>query len=226
MYSVQFVVNSFKIITDHFLTLFKEIPHFEIISQRYGINNHPIWLIGHLALSYDLLNEVLTGKAVMPKEWHNKFAMGSLPMPIKTLYPKNDVLIYHFLDNRNNLIDNVERLTLADLCRPCTISRYAADLPTMGDMLVHIMIAHTQYHTGQLATYRMVHQLDRVPERFDTKKINTNNPEAEVECPFCDKKFTKKFGLSNHIKSSHPNEEPSDSKTDSTQGTEPDESPE
>lgn len=215
------LINSFRLNTDYFLELFEDLPRYKIISQLYGINNHPIWLIGHLTCSFDLLDEVLGGTRLTNEKWEGKFGTGSRPMPIATMYPKPEDLIKLYTQARDKLIDSVMKMSMVDFARPNDVPNYKAYLPTYGDLLTHIMIGHTQYHTGQLVAYRTVHELVRVPEKFDKSQIDKKDG-AYFECPICDKRFTSRLTFSKHLKSHESEHDCStDSETHRTQGAEP-----
>jgi|AntRauTorcE11897_2_1112592.scaffolds.fasta_scaffold16871_2 hypothetical protein len=193
--------HSFRLQTDYFLKLFEDLPSYKLISQLFGFSNHPIWTIGHLSVSYDLLLITLTKKSILPETWHRTFGTGSRPMPINTLYPDSKELVKAFTDCRDDLLFAVGKLTLADYTRPNNIAKYKDHLPTLGDLLSHIMIGHTNYHTGQLVAYRAIHELPRMPEQFDT--ISVDKESGHFECPICDTKFTKRNVYANHLKSVH-----------------------
>lgn len=194
--------HSFRLQTNYFLELFGDLPRYNHCSQLYGFSNHPLWLTGHLANSYDLMNEILAKKTILPQTWRTLFGTGSRPMPINTMYPNEKELVKAFTDCRDDLLYSVSNLTIADFTRPNNVPRYKDDLPTLGDLLSHIMIGHTSYHTGQLVAYRTIHQLERIPHKFDTKSVDKKS--GSFECPICDAKFTKRSIYANHLKSVHP----------------------
>lgn len=194
--------HSFRLQTDYFLKLFEDLPRYKHCSQLYGFINHPLWLIGHLAGSYDQMNEILTGSRELNKKWDTMFGTGSKPTPISTMYPTDKLLINTFKDRRDDLLYSYSKLTIADLTRPNNVPHYQDHLPTLGDLLSHIMCGHTMYHIGQLTTYRTIHSLPRIPERFDTSSVDKES--GSFECPICDAKFTKRNAFASHLRTVHP----------------------
>lgn len=194
------IINSFRLNTDYFLELFEDVPSYKLSSQLYDINNHPIWLIGHMIYSFDQTHKIIGGNRITNDEWDAKFGTGSRPMPITKNYPNTNQLVPLYHQTRDNLIDAVRKLSLADMARPNNLPKYKAYLPTYGDLLTHLMIGHTQYHCGQLSLYRMAHGLVRIPEKFDDSKVDKENG-TFFECPICDKRFTQRPTFSEHLKS-------------------------
>lgn len=201
----NWLIPSFEHGTDRFLTLFNSTPKFNNISQLYSISNHPIWLIGHLAYSFDRACSAVGGEKLLTDKWIKLFGARSRPMPIRTEYPQIEELVNQFTICKNVLSDMVIKLPPQRFSKDSP--EFCRDvLPTVGDFLVYYMVGHVQYHIGQLSTFRAVHQVDRIPDRLDVKTDDVETePSISFICQHCNRKFTKKFALSNHINSAHPN---------------------
>ena len=108
------ITRSFLLNSNYFLELFEDIPSYKMYSQLYGISNHPVWQIGHIANSFDHMNEVLTGKKALNSEWEMMFGTGSRPQPIQKMYPDHDFLLKTFHESRSSLSESISNLSMAD----------------------------------------------------------------------------------------------------------------
>ncbi len=120
--------------------------------------NHPAWVLGHLAICTDYAAGLLGLPAACPKPWAQLFGPGSTPRPDRSIYPAK-------VDLLNVLEKGHERVTKAarnadpeSIAQPHTleIAFLKGPLPTVGDLLAHLMTTHEAAHLGQLSTWRRI----------------------------------------------------------------------
>lgn len=200
---MQLIID--KCLTE-FVNLYSVIPRHIKISQRYGMNHHPIWLMGNILYHIDKNNKENSkcGK-LLPEWWSTKFSDISRPMPLLTLYPNNEEMKKYWDDVIK------ENGTKKFTCRE--------------EMKLVLIVG---INTGRLMSYINIHddKIYQKPEPVkdvvkaeeitseevkksaiasDTKNEETKKEiiEESFQCPFCERSFKKKFALSNHINNTH-----------------------
>ena len=117
--------------------------------------NHPAWVLGHLAAIADLGLQLLGKPLALSAEWHELFDPGSIPSPERSLYPSKTELVATYEAAHDRLVDAITAGTDPDrLARPNPISDLRRVLPTLGDLLAHILTTHESTHLGQLSAWR------------------------------------------------------------------------
>jgi hypothetical protein len=195
---------------DRFFDIYNKIPLHIKISQRYGLNHHPIWLIGNLIYHLDRLSS----KQTLPEGWSNRFADDARPMPILTLYPTNHELLVCWGEY-------------------ATRSRWASCRDPLS------LIVKIGVNTGKLLAYVEIHHDNMFEPLSKTERADRNRKEASkggvkapeippesvpvpaeagdspaapelkkdtvagFPCPHCGRIFTKRFALTNHINGKH-----------------------
>lgn len=117
--------------------------------------NPPAWIIGHLSVTTDLGRELLGLPRAAPKEWHDLFDTGTVPSPEPGLYPPKADLLAGYEAAHARLTDAVRRLARLDvLDRANPIDALATGLPTLADLMAHLLTTHEAMHLGQLSAWR------------------------------------------------------------------------
>lgn len=118
--------------------------------------NHPAWILGHLAIGTDYALQLLGRPTACPGAWHDRFGPGSSPSPDRSLYPSRDDLL-EALARGHSAVEGAS--ASADPGRMA--DRHALDLkflkdalPTVGDVVSHLMTTHPAVHLGQLSAWR------------------------------------------------------------------------
>ena len=122
----------------------------QMVQQPIGVPNHATWTLGHIIHSCQGLAAELGVEPWLPDDWEAVFGYGSTPSADPSLYPrKADMLAV--------LTDSVDRLRQKLLTMSESALRQSLPdetMPTMGHLLMQVVIAHTAFHAGQLAMWR------------------------------------------------------------------------
>jgi len=116
--------------------------------------NHPAWLLGHLCVVADRGAELLGSPRSLPASWHADFGTGSLPRPDRVSYPAKAELTAALRSSHARLDALARAVTseVADGPNPVGFLRDA--LPTVGDLLAHLLTSHEASHIGHLSNWR------------------------------------------------------------------------
>lgn len=131
----------------------KDIPDDQLTRQLPGAPNHFIWVIGHLALTYDYFAQALGGKGpVAPAGYDTLFNFGSTPVGDRSKYPPlSEVLAYNEA-TFSAFRALAARMTEADL----TAKALAGADSFLSHRLDAVLTAawHEGWHAGQLSMLR------------------------------------------------------------------------
>ena len=132
------------------------------MTQQMGTGlNHPAWVLGHLAFVAHRGAQLLTGRLVAPEGFAEKFGRGTTPMADRAAYPDKADLLQAYLDGHATFVDAMLAAGDEQLAAPNT--RIQPDLlPTLGDVVTHMMSTHEATHLGQLSAWRRVAGLPAV----------------------------------------------------------------
>jgi len=122
----------------------------EMVEQPPGVPNHGTWTLGHLIFSCQGMATELGVSPWLPGDWESVFGYGSTPRSEGGSYPKKAELQTLLADAVTRLRDALRRVDASVL----RSSLSADDFPTMGHLLLQVVVAHTAYHAGQLAVWR------------------------------------------------------------------------
>jgi hypothetical protein len=122
----------------------------QMVEQPTGVPNHGAWNLGHIIFSCQGVATELGAEQWLPDDWESVFGYGSTPSSDLSRYPRKSEMLTLLADAANRLRqtllaadDSVLRESLPD-----------ETLPTMGHLLLQVVVAHTAYHAGQLAVWR------------------------------------------------------------------------
>ena len=138
-YTIQFLERSVEDLTEE-----------EMVGQPSGVPNHATWTLGHLIFCCQGMATEVGGEPWLPEDWESKFGYGSTPSGRQEEYRTKSEMLALLDDAKGRL---VERLRAVDAS---TLHRALEDdtFPTMFDLLLQVVLAHTAYHAGQLAVWR------------------------------------------------------------------------
>ncbi|HLN33364.1 MAG TPA: DinB family protein [Gemmataceae bacterium] len=116
--------------------------------------NHPAWILGHLAVATDYALQTMGQRRVCSKEWHEKFGIRSKPCSERSNYPTKDELL-SAVERGHELVTNaLKDVSPERFSAPNPVDFLEKPLPTVGDLLAHLMTTHVAFHLGQLSMWR------------------------------------------------------------------------
>ncbi len=116
--------------------------------------NHPAWILGHLAISAEMIVGRLGGDKFLPAEWAELFKPGSCPRDIRGDYPSKAELLKTMEDAFARARERVVGASSEALATPTPNPRMQQGLPTMREVGAFILTGHLGIHLGQLSMWR------------------------------------------------------------------------
>jgi hypothetical protein len=138
-YTVRFMDRSVDDLSDE-----------EMVVQPPDVPNHGTWTLGHIIFACQGMATELGAEAWLPEDWESVFGYGSTPRPAGSDYPKKAELQALLSTSAERLLRAVRDADESLMERPLDDE----DFPTMGHVLLQVVVAHTAYHAGQLAVWR------------------------------------------------------------------------
>jgi len=119
--------------------------------------NHPLWVLGHLAITEGFMRQCLTGEANPVEHWAPLFAPGSVPSTDASQYPSFDDVLATFRELRASNLELVEELGEEGLSSPpaSAPAGFESMMSTKGQTLL-LTTLHNMVHYGQIADARRV----------------------------------------------------------------------
>jgi hypothetical protein len=150
------LIHNYKVNLDYAHQLIADVGPDKWTCQPAPKTNHAAWVIGHLAITCDFTGSVLGLKGVVPKEWEKLFSSDSVPQSDAKLYPGKETVWAALKDGHERTAAALLNLATADWEKPFPIENMRTFVPTLGDGLVFLFIAHENFHLGQLSAWRRV----------------------------------------------------------------------
>jgi len=123
--------------------------------------NHPAFVVGHLSLyparALDMLG-VEHGPAAIPDGFEQLFSPGAAchDDPDGSIYPEMDQIVSQYDAAHQTLLDTLPNIDDATFAKENPIERMRdrLGLITVGDACNFLLTGHTQFHLGQISTWR------------------------------------------------------------------------
>jgi uncharacterized damage-inducible protein DinB len=128
-----------------------------------GVNT-PAWILGHLAICTDFALKLLGQPTRLPASWHEEFGPGSSPLPEKHPYPSRDELLSALAAGHAAVVAALPSADAKAMAGPnplVALPFVVQTLPTVGDLLAHLISTHEAAHLGHLSNWRR--QMGRAP---------------------------------------------------------------
>ncbi len=138
-YAIQFVEQSVEDLTEE-----------EMVGQPPGVPNHATWTLGHLIYCCQGMATEIGGGAWLPDDWESKFGYGSTPSGRQEEYLSKGEMLALLDEAKGRLRETLRAAEASALHRSLEDETF----PTMFDLLLQVVVAHTAYHAGQLAVWR------------------------------------------------------------------------
>lgn len=124
--------------------------------------NHPAWIFSHLIAYAEIALALAQGHAFADPADH-RFGAKSEPSPNLADYEPKAALLAGWSRLHDDGAHALDQASDATLAAPTPLARWRGMHPTVGDMLVTLMVKHESGHLGQLSAWRRNLRLPRVP---------------------------------------------------------------
>lgn len=133
--------------------LIDHIPAAHALHQPCGTDNHMLWTVGHLAVTYCWFASLLDGKAIdIPAGYNERFGYGSKPVADAAVYPSLAEVRKQYDAAYTRMMNAVNRLKPADFGKP-TVADSHGFAKTRLDVVLRAAW-HDGWHSGQLSAIR------------------------------------------------------------------------
>lgn len=134
--------------------LVADIDDAQLAGQHFSGQNHPAWVLGHLAVVADYGLSLVGQPARNPKAWRVLFGPGSKPVADRSQYPAKGELVTAVAAGYQSLAEQASAADRAALAVPHTFPPLLAALPTRADMIAHLLTTHFALHLSQISQWR------------------------------------------------------------------------
>ncbi|MFZ2875641.1 MAG: DinB family protein [Phycisphaerales bacterium] len=124
--------------------------------------NHPAWIFSHLNAYAQIAIALARGQAFADPADH-RYGAKSEPTPDPADYEPKSALLTAWSRLHDDGAQALDLASDAALAAPTPLGRWRTLHPTVGDMLVTLMVKHESGHLGQLSAWRRSLRLPRVP---------------------------------------------------------------
>ncbi|WP_435008699.1 DinB family protein [Tundrisphaera lichenicola] len=117
--------------------------------------NHPLWVMGHLAVVEGMIPHTVLGEPNPVEHWWPIFGTGSKPSEDPGAYPPFDEVLGSYRDQRAKNLAMLQEIGEAGLERaPKTIPPGFEDRMKTVGRTFHLIALHQMFHLGQVADAR------------------------------------------------------------------------
>ena len=148
------IFRNYSAVLDQVHSLVAGLKPAQWVQQPQGCSNHALWTLGHLISSAQAIGGELGLNPWLPAEWGSRFGPGSQPKPDLEAYPTLEDLLTALRSAAKRIEDRLQILPPGDWTGPLPDVRYRDRFPSLGHAVVHILLAHTSFHAGQLSVWR------------------------------------------------------------------------
>ena len=127
-----------------------DLSESQLVEQPKNAPNHAAWTLGHVIYSCQGIAAELGAEQWLPDDWEARFGYGSTPSSDPSRYPNKSKMLSLLTDAASRLRQTLLAADESVLRRPLQDE----SLPTMGHLLIQVVVGHTAYHAGQLAVWR------------------------------------------------------------------------
>lgn len=138
-------------------SLVEDINEDELWEQPTEGVNTPGWLLGHLAICTDFALKLTGHETHCPKRWHKVFGPTSSPLPDEEHRPSKQELLDALEEGHAAVTEALPgaRADLLEAPNPLTELRpIVKALPTVADLIGHLLTTHEASHLGHLSNWR------------------------------------------------------------------------
>jgi hypothetical protein len=128
----------------------------DLATQPAAGVNHAAWILGHLAIATDGALRCLGEPGVCPPDWPKLFGPGSTVVTDRAAYPSKAELLAVLDAGHARVLEGARKANPERMAsqHKAPFEYLRQSLPTVGDLLAHLMTTHFATHLGQLSTWR------------------------------------------------------------------------
>lgn len=136
--------------------LMADIPQDQMEQQPSPGVNPPAWILGHLAICTDSALTLMGQPKRLPEEWHAEFGPRTKPLSENHAYPDREELLIALREGHEAVSAALLQMTPEQLTapNPLPMKFLRQSLPTVGDLLAHLVSTHEAAHLGHLSNWR------------------------------------------------------------------------
>ena len=123
--------------------------------------NHPVWILSHLTVYTQVSSALLRSEEFLDPINH-PYGQKSEPLADPAAYQSRQELLEHYRRAHDDAEAALQAASISVFSAPTPIERWRKLHPTVGDMLVTLMVKHESAHLGQLSAWRRAMGLPRV----------------------------------------------------------------
>jgi len=153
MKTTDYIRMSLEMSSGEALLLIEKMQDIPLTFPTSKGGNHPLWILGHQAVSEAKIIEVIMLGGQNPlAHWWTLFGPGTEAVGNVDIYPSYEEVMKQFQEVRLHTLTVLNQLTEAELDQPSKNCppEYQAFLGTFAQCFRHVA-AHFSYHAGQVA---------------------------------------------------------------------------
>ncbi|WP_437204709.1 DinB family protein [Planctomicrobium sp. SH664] len=143
-----------KFLFGYLQMLLSDLQDEQLAAQPVAGTNHPLWTLGHLAVSADSCLGRFGSEKTLPETWGKLFGPGSTPTSNPADYPSRQELLAAVEERYATLCALVSGWTQAEAGQANPHPRLKEKLPTVEGLAAFILTGHYGIHLGQLSMWR------------------------------------------------------------------------
>jgi hypothetical protein len=161
------VLNSYALTLKYLRRLIDDVPDDALTAQPAGVVNHPLWTIGHLVYSAQMIGGEIGLAPWLADDWRARYGTGSVPVAERRQYPASDSLLYEMANAELQLKEKLNSLGEEAMQQPLPDVKYRDIFPSLGHAVTHVLAAHTAAHVGQVIAWRKAMGFRPLSVQFD-----------------------------------------------------------
>ena len=134
--------------------LVKDLDESEMTIISHPGMNHPAWILGHVTIGLDFVAKLTGQEMATDENWMKVYGPGSTPVDDGSQYPSKVELLKILHDVHARTVEILESISDEQLALPNPGPFLQKELPTTGDLILHLVTTHVAVHLGQLSAWR------------------------------------------------------------------------
>ncbi len=148
------VMHNYRFSVGFLKSLLEGLDENKLTHQPSPGMNHPIWIVGHLAMTMEFVAMLAGADYKGPEGWEALFGYKSVPVDDAAKYPKLGATVAE-LDKAIAAVEpSLAAMTDEALAAQMPNEGFREMMPTVGDGMTFLLNGHINVHTGQLSAWR------------------------------------------------------------------------